>query len=212
MKRFFAVGITYLVLIFPIRASDLLLTTPSAVNYGWTGFYGGVNAGYGFGRTGVTEDFVDSKTNGFIGGGQFGYNYQSSPNIVFGFQALFDGSDIRGHIVNSGIDYSGHVELFGNTSLRGGVLVNPQTLVFLSGGFNFIRNQVTVDNSGSLFTTTRTHTGPTVGIGVEIAPAPQERIFFSYNYYDGGSQSYLPGDENVHVRFSTITVGVNKPF
>ncbi len=42
----------------------------------WTGFYAGVNAGYGWATfdDGVSSD----KMSGFLGGGQLGYNWQIS--------------------------------------------------------------------------------------------------------------------------------------
>ncbi len=99
----------------------------------WTGFYLGLNAGYGFGTTEqvntvaypmldslagatqflngfplLTSNFIPGITalantgtanvnqNGFIGGGQVGYNYQWGQSIVVGLEADIQGAGIRG--------------------------------------------------------------------------------------------------------------------
>jgi outer membrane immunogenic protein len=86
------------------------------VAYGWTGWYVGGNAGYSRGK--VNSDFNDPgfpglslgnspsppgsfptslKPNGFIGGGQIGYNWQLDKS-VFSLEADFQGSAERNGI------------------------------------------------------------------------------------------------------------------
>jgi outer membrane immunogenic protein len=82
---------------------------PAAPAYSWAGFYIGGNVGYSWGRAASdlnadpvtvsigagltpfnTPGFVGSDTltpKGVIGGGQIGYNWQTSPNWVFGLEA-----------------------------------------------------------------------------------------------------------------------------
>ncbi|MFM8860823.1 MAG: outer membrane protein, partial [Methylocystis sp.] len=92
----------------------------------WTGFYAGLNAGYGFGLNndasatswgpqGFTTTFnggvsnmplsgvglsqsgsISNNQNGFIGGFQTGYNYQFRDRIVVGLETDIQGSNIRG--------------------------------------------------------------------------------------------------------------------
>jgi outer membrane immunogenic protein len=97
----------------------------------WTGFYAGLNAGYGWGTTntattgaaplvdniaidpfwgtpfGYTAAASSGVANvnqaGFIGGGQVGYNYQWGSNFVAGLEADIQGSAIRGTAGYSGI-------------------------------------------------------------------------------------------------------------
>jgi outer membrane immunogenic protein len=100
----------------PIKAP---LTAPAAV-YNWTGWYVGVNAGasQGIAKTDFNNAPVDlvfapggvltqtanspnfgfsdtTSPDGFIGGGQIGYNWQYSPLIVVGLEADFQGSAER---------------------------------------------------------------------------------------------------------------------
>lgn len=76
--------------------------------YNWSGFYAGINVGYGWGRSATTADFIDSgggaqlnssagtfDLNGVTGGGQIGYNWQREM-FVAGFEADFQGSGQKG--------------------------------------------------------------------------------------------------------------------
>src|SRR6478735_3468050 len=66
----------------------------------WTGFYVGVNAGYGWNTNNDRVfvpgfGFVDSGSNGgFVGGGQIGYNYQFNQFVV-GVEADIQYADIN---------------------------------------------------------------------------------------------------------------------
>ena len=65
------------------HAADLpVRSAPPAPVFTWTGFYVGVNAGYGWNTNdddvvipGVGRFEADDE-GGFVGGGQIGYNYQ----------------------------------------------------------------------------------------------------------------------------------------
>ncbi|MGU3544091.1 porin family protein, partial [Methylobacterium sp. A52T] len=93
----------------PRRAAPPPVFTPVPV-FTWTGFYIGVNAGYGFdansrnttsyalpggslinspGTAGVVSVNNRNNNDGFSGGAQIGYNYQFTPGsgIVIGFEA-----------------------------------------------------------------------------------------------------------------------------
>jgi outer membrane immunogenic protein len=99
-----------------------LAATPApraAPVYTWTGFYIGGNVGYGWADPRVDSAgnattfsfpqvthalpnsiaFAGSHTaglNGFVGGGQIGYNYQISPKWLLGLEADIQGSAQRG--------------------------------------------------------------------------------------------------------------------
>jgi outer membrane immunogenic protein len=94
--------------------------------YNWTGWYAGLNFGVGLGTSnnatttsadtlaqffpgttpsgslGANSGITTVNQNGPIGGGQFGYNWQFSPLIVFGFEADIQGADISGLGNNTG--------------------------------------------------------------------------------------------------------------
>jgi outer membrane immunogenic protein len=92
--------------------------------FSWTGFYYGINAGYGFSadddgvswretlNTGVgIQNFFGPvnvgslDVSGAFGGGQVGYNYQVG-SVVFGVEADFQGADISDDVART-VDYFG---------------------------------------------------------------------------------------------------------
>ncbi len=103
----------------PRRAAPPVFT-PVPV-FTWTGFYAGFNAGYGFGvqdalaptQVNTIDNRVfngppgtvaavifnnGSRNDGFVGGGQIGYNYQFTPGsgIVVGIEADAQYADLGG--------------------------------------------------------------------------------------------------------------------
>jgi outer membrane immunogenic protein len=135
----------------PSRKGPPVLPPPPPPPPIWTGFYAGLNAGYGFGTNGNVQSAVwgqdatvyngfgksapwgnpvgpagnlhyhpnvnllneinnsfptgaglsqsgsfSNTQNGFIGGGQIGYNFQWGPNFVIGLEADIQGTGIRG--------------------------------------------------------------------------------------------------------------------
>src|SRR5690349_25134518 len=97
-------------------AADIAVKAPLPAPvpvYNWTGWYVGVNAGASFGKaktdfnngpitianttgeSATSAPFTITDTSypdGFIGGGQIGYNWQWSPLIVLGLEADFQGA------------------------------------------------------------------------------------------------------------------------
>jgi outer membrane immunogenic protein len=87
----------------PAMAADMPLKAPPPPPvWSWTGFYGGVNGGYGWGNwnsyslspifpDGVTTN-ADPNVRGWFGGVTAGYNWQTSQQWVIGVEADFDWS------------------------------------------------------------------------------------------------------------------------
>jgi outer membrane immunogenic protein len=90
------------------HAADLPRAAPAPVMVAvpqWTGFYLGVNAGYGRAeqsseRTGAVLASGTAAVDGVIGGGQVGYNWQTGA-LVLGVEADFQGSTMEGRINSS---------------------------------------------------------------------------------------------------------------
>ena len=91
---------------FAAQAADMPIKGPyykgaprSVVSYyNWTGFYAGVNAGYGFGTsTWSLPPGTGIKPKGWLFGGTLGYNWQSGA-IVYGLEGDFDWSDVKGNV------------------------------------------------------------------------------------------------------------------
>src|SRR5258706_16461043 len=73
---------------------------PAFVGVNWSGFYAGVNGGYGWNANSfatVPGLLGDLNPSGGFGGGQIGYNWQGvfgHPALVLGIEADFQGADI----------------------------------------------------------------------------------------------------------------------
>jgi outer membrane immunogenic protein len=165
-------------------AADIAVKAPPpapAPVYNWTGWYVGVNAGASFGRAdtdfhsgpfrstnaiGAFSDFSgpafsdSGQPDGFMGGGQIGYNWQYSPLIVVGVEADFQGAlekdtatltnTFSGNVTPSGpiattfitgttnTNYSTQIDWFGTVRARiGYVWGNGNVMSYLTGGLAY---------------------------------------------------------------------------
>lgn len=206
-------------------AADLPVYTKApavAAVYDWTGFYLGTNLGYSFGRattngtqtigslvaalTTVTPMSGRADVNGFVGGGQLGYNWQHGA-WVFGLEGDIQLSNERGSgDVCTGACPAGFVftrdyklDWFGTARGRVGFLPADRILLYATGGLaygHFSGSSSTLPmNFG---TWTSTNAGWTVGAGVESALGANWSVKFEYLYMDLGS-----------VGGSSATVGLN---
>lgn len=141
----------------------------------WTGFYVGANLGYGW-NTGTSRYYDpafgyvgSSKTGGFVGGAQAGYNYQ------FGMFVLGAETDLQYAAVgNKGASYGntyfpGNSDgFFGTIRARVGVAFD-RALVFGAGGFAYgdVGGNVGYDPVLGYHRDNSTNGGWTLGGGVE---------------------------------------------
>lgn len=129
--------------------------------YNWSGFYAGVNVGWGWSEN-SSADLVDRvgfglgvalgqvplslglKRDGVLGGGQIGYNWQTG-SFVLGLETDFQGSDIHG---SGGFFYPGpfapvqttvnnRLDWFGTVRGRVGFSPTPQALLYVTGGLAY---------------------------------------------------------------------------
>src|SRR5919112_4218568 len=145
----------------PIRSAPPAPIVAAVPVFTWTGFYVGVNAGYGWNANdsitvgGVRFDLDDE--GGFVGGAQAGYNYQIG-SFVVGLEGDIQyadfGGDDRFDFDGDGIadDDFNNSDWFGTVRARAGVAFD-RALIYATGGFAF------ADDA----------TGWTVGGGLEYA-------------------------------------------
>ena len=138
----------------------------------WTGFYVGLNAGYGWRNTkdvgfvntvtSATTIFSNGDNGGFVGGGQLGYNWQSGA-LVFGVETDIQYADFGGNR-NFGVfgTYSNDGNYFGTVRGRLGYAMD-RTLFYVTGGLAY------GDVGDSLFGGNSTRVGYTLGGGIEYA-------------------------------------------
>lgn len=118
-----SVPLAVLVAAGPTMAADMpvkaLTAAPPIVSiYDWNGFYVGGNIGWGFAKASGTSNVADPTIligqhglasgsvswNGVIGGGQIGYNWMASRNVVLGIEADLSGASLKTHYVGISVD------------------------------------------------------------------------------------------------------------
>jgi outer membrane immunogenic protein len=227
-------------------AADMPVKAPppvAAPAYNWTGFYVGASAGYGWTGDDVTlaavgtsligfspfPQFVSVAANstamtlntdphGFIGGGQFGYNYQIN-RWVWGLEADFSGAGIKGSetkeqtttfvvlgfpALSAKITGTAEQKLdfFGTVRGRLGFTPIDSVLIYATGGLAYGHVESSTSTADAILL--KFSTGPasgsasamragwTVGGGVEsmLAFAPRWSFKVEYLYYDLGKLTY----------------------
>jgi outer membrane immunogenic protein len=177
--------------------SAALLGIPS---FTWTGFYVGLQAGYGWGttRASYTAAWRDPTTNpfagveaasaslspiGFAGGGYAGFNYQLGP-VVAGIEGDISFASVKGTtlaVVESSLGTLG--------SVRGRLgLPLAEWLVYVTGGVAFGDPKLK-DALGYNIEWKGNTTGWVAGIGVEYAFMPNLIGRMEYLYTDFGGKT-----------------------
>jgi outer membrane immunogenic protein len=208
MNRLLLVTVAAVAFIVPragVRAADVAVKAPpvpyTPPPFNWTGFYVGGNVGAGgvsgaLGPTGggpLGSDSVDGSVE-FIGGGQIGYNWQFSPNVVFGVEWFFDGISGNDHggatfiSPASGDLIAAAVRADWVTTVTGRIGFTFPTadhwMFYLKGGGAWLQTQATISdlNAPASISVSKTVSGWVAGAGVEWAFAQNWTIKFEYQY------------------------------
>lgn len=205
MKKFVLAGTFALALVAaPATAADLSprvfpKAPVMAPMFNWSGFYVGLNGGWAGG----------SDVEGWHGGGQLGFNYQA-PGSAFVFGGELDGgfSNIGNSTTALGITVRSEVDRFATARLRAGTAFD-RTLLYVTGGAAWAHNEISVTGLGSA---SKTHTGWTVGAGVEQALGGGWSGKFEYLYADFGSANYFGGMRSGGFDAHVVRVGLNYRF
>ena len=201
----------------------------------WSGFYVGINAGYGYGNAPTALALNDVEAilirsgfdnplpptlhpEGFVGGGQAGYNAQFG-SVVAGFEADLDYSNMRKTDSATGAPFGGgtlttaietRLDWFGTVRGRLGVLPVNNVLLFATGGLAYGHVRTTTTGSNlpvihcvgvHVYCTTGTTSGIslgwTAGGGIEYAFTPGWTVKAEYLYLDLGNRSVTFADRGV---------------
>lgn len=197
-------------------ASPIYSPTPAT---GWSGFYAGINGGYGWGTLtrepagGGAE--TQNNTSGWNLGGQAGYNMDLG-GFVIGAEADLQWSNIgySEDIAGTGTFKAG-MDYFGTVRGRAGMSFGS-VMPYVTGGLAAGRGTASVTDAGNVVTSQSAgHLGWAVGGGLEAKATENITFKAEYLYVDLGTQTYngLPvGDIDVTQRFSVIRAGVNYKF
>jgi outer membrane immunogenic protein len=181
--------------------------------FSWSGFYAGLNVGYGVGRSDNSEDLVAGVNNshqrftvgpaGWLAGAQAGYNWLLSPNWVVGIEGDWQWTRQRDSVCISACSTAAfgtattlaltvEQQLSWLATLRGriGYSAGPSLWYVTGGGaWGHVKTSSVFNILGTLFPASAEHTksGWTVGGGVERVFSPGWTAKLEYPYVDLGS-------------------------
>ncbi|MBZ9818414.1 outer membrane protein [Mesorhizobium sp. CA4] len=193
-----------IIALFPASAFAADALSPAVpAAYEWSGFYGGVQLGYGWGKvkshdseigTGVS-DWADSwKSDGVLGGIHIGYN-QAYDQFVLGAEADIEASGMSGSVDS---EFAGtiktKIDVQGSLRARLGYAVGP-ALLYATGGLAVAHFDTHYDEGGTSDSSSHTKAGWTVGAGVEYAFAPNWTTRVEYRYSDFGKFTDNPATD-----------------
>ena len=220
MKQLLLVGVAALSAATAASAADMQARPykappPAAVvspAYNWSGFYVGAMGGYGWG---------DTAGSGGFGGGTVGYNWQfPGSQFVFGIEVDAAAASIKDSFTEDQggilVTQDSKINSFGSVTGRAGFAMDA-VLLYAKGGFAWGNNKATISAPalGIVSSDSQTHTGYTLGGGVEYMFSPSWSAKGEYMYTSLGSENYnLLGDSlpSGNIDFHTIKVGVNYHF
>jgi outer membrane immunogenic protein len=235
MNRLLLASVAVVALAAPSFAADLparpYTKAPAAapVPYNWTGFYIGGFGGYSWaGKVrGDNTDFDDDGADeiaaaptikGGFGGGTLGYNWQMpGSQFVVGLEGELAGASIKFSFADpaDGSSMSYKVNMFGSVTGRVGYAVND-LLIYAKGGYAWARTKLSVEDGADSFSASATHSGYTIGGGVEYRIAQNWSAKVEYLYADYGKATYGPapdGDSGrAGLRNHAVKVGLNYHF
>jgi outer membrane immunogenic protein len=183
----------------------------------WTGCYLGANIGGGWAHTTFTNaktfKELDVNTSGFVGGGQFGCNYQFYQSLVIGVEGDVSGADLSGSTAN----LHAKANWLASATSRLGYAAGPWLFYVKGGGawthYNYGAPSVDV----TVVSASDTPTGWTVGGGIEYAFLANWSARFEYAFYDFGSHNLtfaglVSPTISVKQWMQTFTGGINYHF
>ena len=183
--------------------------------YNWTGFYAGVNGGYGFGTSNWSALGSSFDVNGGMFGGQVGYNWQFG-QFVYGLEGDADGTDLRGS--TSVLGCAGTVCRTKNdflATVRGRVgYAADRWMPYLTGGLAIGDIRTSVPGFTSSDTT---NAGWTIGGGLEAALVGNWTAKAEYLYVDLGKANCGAGcgilaGNSVGLTTNVVRGGINYRF
>jgi outer membrane immunogenic protein len=153
----------------------------------WTGFYAGLNAGYGWAT--FDNGFGTDRMKGFVGGGQLGYNWQIS-SFVLGVEGdiQYSAQKRTETAVIGGVTFTGEekVPWFGTARGRVGYAFDS-VMIYGTGGAAWSNFKASISALGLTASTDTTKMGWTAGGGVEWIFMPRWSVKAEYLYIDSGT-------------------------
>jgi outer membrane immunogenic protein len=201
--------------------------------YDWTGFYIGINGGYSWGRsatdytiTGLAPFSTTQSMNGWVFGGQAGYNWQFNRSWVFGVEADLQATGQKGTAVLPGLtttfcpittvaplpcvttatagSFEQKLPWFGTARARLGFLPADRWMLYVTGGLAF--GEVETNAGVTTTTTTAFAGGPVIGTTVAGATASANTTRAGWTV-GGGAEWVISGPWTAKVEYLYVDLG-----
>ncbi len=185
----------------------------------WTGFYLGLNAGYGWGAFTNGSEQLFGKPSGFAGGVTGGFNWQATQNFVLGLEGDWDLSGINNKtsLPFFGFNGGGKLTSLATVRARAGFAAD-RALIYLTGGVAMGSVSVNVNDwravpffgNNSSFSA-----GWALGAGIEYAFTDKISGKAEYMFTSLGAKelfTFSPDWVNAGLNVSQIRAGVNYHF
>jgi outer membrane immunogenic protein len=177
----------------------------------WTGFYVGLNAGYGFGKSDWDFPAVSPSPKGFVGGVTLGYNFQTGL-WLWGIEGDLDYSGMKGSTDCARGSCETKTSWLGTARGRFGYAGWNTWLPYLTGGAAF----GDVKASSPVGEANKVKVGWTAGAGVEYAMWSNWSVKAEYLYVDLGKFdcgiTCGAASDNVSFKANVVRAGVNYRF
>ncbi len=207
----------------PVGYKDAPIYVPAAT---WTGFYAGINGGYGW-RThddqfafvndtrrlgGTLFVFNGLGADGGFGGGQIGYNWQvPGSRLVLGVEADIQGSGISASGFDGVETFKSSLDWFGTVRGRIGYAFDT-SLIYFTGGFAYggVDNRDDGKFSPFHFKTDGVATGYVLGGGYEYKLSPAWSLKAEYQYISLGKNDPVDTSEFKGQKLSSADIKINE--
>jgi len=197
------------------QAADLMMDPPvvdTPEAYDWTGFYGGVDAGWGVASVRSIYGPVDPR--GPTLGVDVGYNQQFG-QFVLGAETDIQWTGMSGQITTPAFGYTikGNIDYYGTVRGRAGVAID-RFMPYVTAGLSYGHGSGSTTTPPG-YTSSVGLLGWTAGVGVEYAMTDSISLKGELDYHDYGNVTYYAGTpvaETIHSSFGTARVGINFKF
>ncbi len=200
------------------HAADLMQDPPvvqddySAAGFDWTGFYAGINGGYGSAMARSVYGPIDPR--GFTLGADIGYNQQFG-QFVLGGEADISWTGMNGAITTPAFGYKikGNVDYFGTVRGRAGYAFD-RFMPYITAGLSYGHASGTSTTPPG-YSASNNVVGWVAGAGAEYAVTDNVTLRGELLYHDYGNVTYYantPVAETIHTSMATARVGLNFKF
>jgi outer membrane immunogenic protein len=201
----------------PVQPAPVYRPAPVVTVYNWSGFYVGLNGGYGLGdlsataSDGIISLTVSETLRGPLAGGQAGVNWQGG-NWVFGIEVDAQWSDINKTGTFFGVTVKDSVSWFGTARLRLGYAAD-NVLIYATGGGAYGEFKSEATAGGLSLSASESRAGWTGGGGVEVGGGPWS-FKAEYLFVQSVPKDYTLGGITVDskVSINVVRAGLNYRF